>query len=91
MPLPIRVRSKNQARAATTASVAATTQTLWGKSAAPAIWIGRSPEKGGSVCAPLPSVASTPPLSTIETPMVMMMSVVTSESRAGWIASLATP
>ena len=90
MPLPRRVRSKKSASPATTTRLVAATHRLCGSIVAPASTIGLSPENGASAWAPLPIVASTPPRRTIETPMVMMMRVVTSAPRAGSIAILAT-
>ena len=88
--LPQRVRSKNHHMSATAAAATPMTQRLCGASAAPAIMIGASPEKGGRACVAVPRHIWMAPRSTSDTPRVMMTRVTTSASRAGRMASRST-
>ena len=87
MPLPSRVRWKKQGEGGDDDQRRRDDPEVLRQERRPGDEIGLSPEKGASARLLLPSVTSTPPRKTIETPIVMMMRVVTSASRAGSIAS----
>ena len=76
--------------ASTIASVTPSTHRLCGRSVAPTIAIGRSPENGGSACSFLSQTSVARPRRKIDAPMVMMISVTTGAPRAGSTANFSS-
>ena len=80
------MRSRNSHSATNTASPPPSTQRLCGKSVAPRISIGRSPEKAGNWWNCLSKTIWATPRMNIDAPMVMMIKVTGEAPRAGSMA-----